>query len=259
MIQFVKKSKNDSKLDDFFQIFHSFSLNALNPSLWERAFRAQSLQNMRAREQNREHRAGRLALKSVLVICPSGAAAQKGGKEKERKKREKRQKNKIRRRNSYAGLQYWHGRVGNTPPHSRPQHKVSQPGHLKCAFFDLFDSIIMEGRTNGPKDWPTDNGYLPPFFGTGPYTLVIELGQCLKIENTKCWEKSCLWCPFRYGSMYRWTDCWTDGPTDSQSWIESRRRDQELTIESKVCNFTSPSAFQRKLYFNPFFVVVIFE
>ena len=41
----------------------------------ERARRAQSQQNMRARQQNREPRARGLALKKGLVICPFGAAA----------------------------------------------------------------------------------------------------------------------------------------------------------------------------------------
>ena len=41
-----------------FMIFHQ----------WQRASRAQSMQNMRAREQNREHRARGLALKSGLEI-----------------------------------------------------------------------------------------------------------------------------------------------------------------------------------------------
>ena len=68
LIQFVKKSKNDSKLDDFSYIL-SISFSTLNLShQWQRASRAQSLQNMRAREQNREHRARGLALKSGLII-----------------------------------------------------------------------------------------------------------------------------------------------------------------------------------------------
>ena len=52
-----------------FHTFHWISLSTLNPShQWQRASRAQSLQNMRAREQNREHRARGLALKSGLII-----------------------------------------------------------------------------------------------------------------------------------------------------------------------------------------------
>ena len=105
MVQLMKQS-NSSQPDNFLNILLNQLVRSESLSKRERACRAQSSQNMRAREQNREHRARGLALKSGLVICPSGAAAQKGGKEKERKKREKRQKNKIRRRNSYAGLQY---------------------------------------------------------------------------------------------------------------------------------------------------------
>ena len=67
MIRQVKQS-NSSKLDDFsnillnqFERFKPFSIR-------ERACRAQSSQNMRAREQNREHWARGLALKSGLEI-----------------------------------------------------------------------------------------------------------------------------------------------------------------------------------------------
>ena len=52
-----------------FRIFLSISLSKLNRShQWQRASWAQSLQNVRAQEQNREHRALGLALKSGLVL-----------------------------------------------------------------------------------------------------------------------------------------------------------------------------------------------
>ena len=67
MIQFVKKLKNDLKLNDFLyislnQLEHTESISSMTES------QAQSLQSMRAREQNREHRARGLALKSGLSI-----------------------------------------------------------------------------------------------------------------------------------------------------------------------------------------------
>ena len=51
-----------------FHTFHWISLSTANPShQWQRASRAQSLQNMRAQKQDREHRARGLALKSGLA------------------------------------------------------------------------------------------------------------------------------------------------------------------------------------------------
>ena len=65
-----KKSKNDWNLDNF-SFFHSISLSTLIPShQWQRVSRAQSSQNMRAQELNREHRARGLALKSGLIGIP---------------------------------------------------------------------------------------------------------------------------------------------------------------------------------------------
>ena len=69
MIQFVEK-KHEKLLKTwwFFTYFAqsawAFWIHPIN----DRASRAQSLQNMRAREQNREHRARGLALKSGLII-----------------------------------------------------------------------------------------------------------------------------------------------------------------------------------------------
>ena len=51
MIQYVKCPKYYSKCKPFYSI----NLSASNPSQWYKVCRAQSSQNMRAQEQNREH------------------------------------------------------------------------------------------------------------------------------------------------------------------------------------------------------------
>ena len=68
----VCEKKNNKKLLKTWWFFTYFAQSAW--AFWihpinDRASRAQSSQNMRAREQNREHRARGLALKSGLLIC----------------------------------------------------------------------------------------------------------------------------------------------------------------------------------------------
>ena len=66
MVQLVKQS-NSSQPDNFLNILLNQLVRSESLSKRVRACRAQSSQNMRAREQNREHRARGLALKSGLV------------------------------------------------------------------------------------------------------------------------------------------------------------------------------------------------
>ena len=65
MVQLVKQS-NSSQPDNFLNILLNQLVRSESLSKRVRACRAQSSQNMRAREQNREHRARGLALKSGL-------------------------------------------------------------------------------------------------------------------------------------------------------------------------------------------------